>query len=178
MLTWIDVETTGLDPKSEHMLELAVVVTNDRLDVVAQMNQVIRFNGFISNDYVRKIHTDNGLLNECTTAPSLADAEEKFLRVINDYQLAETYLCGSTVSFDREFLRRWMPKAEALFNYRNVDVSSFTKIAELWVPQVAELVAPYRDKEKSEHRAMSDILNSIEIMKIFKDSWLFQSDNG
>jgi oligoribonuclease len=178
MLLWCDVETTGLDATKGHLLEVAVVITDDQLVVLDSKEAVVRPVGvevadLHLDDVVRKMHTDNGLLK---------DVEERGLRryeaeeLLVDKWLLPTYgvevlrgmpLAGSTISFDRSWLAAHMPRILQLIHYRNVDVTTINELARRWAPDIYAK-RPGQDHE-APHRAMADILGSIEVLRYYRN---------
>lgn len=170
-LVWVDLETTGLDPRLDSILEVACVVT-DGFDEVARFCSVTRVARFISlnslHPAVREMHAKNGLWNESldstrSTKEVAADLLS-FVREHTDERASP--IAGSTISFDRAFLLDKMPDAAAWLHYRNVDVSTVNEIARRWYP-AAYAARPHANRPKSEspHRAMDDVLESIEVLR-------------
>lgn len=168
MLIWIDIETTGLDVASCKLLEIATVITDNQLTVLDQTKDVISTAVVargMADPYVQGMHDRNGLWVEAQKSQtSLAWAEEQALQLVRRYTEAKhAPLCGSTVSFDRLFLKEYMPALEAHFSHRHVDVSSLSELVQRWFPDV------YSKRPRGDaHRAMPDILQSIELAKFYK----------
>ena len=165
-LVWIDLETTGLDPDTEHVLEVACIVTD------AAFVELGRWSAIKLDPVVREMHTTNGLL-------ALVEAHGRYARgvdemlcewlqataVINlDGTATPPQLAGSTISFDRAFLRRHMPKSFGCLHYRNLDVSSFNEMARRQWPAVYE-GRPRSDTKA--HRAMIDVEESINVARYY-----------
>lgn len=179
MLCWIDTETTGLDPETCALLEVALVVTTNDLEEVAAKAWVLPFNAADAADYphpisdfVQKMHAKNGLWQECATVcpaehcPGHRRAvEAEILAMLRRHTSAkEGPICGSTVAFDRRFLEVHMPSVAAHFSHRNLDASVFTEISRLWAPAVYE-ARPKMDG----HRALPDIRGSIALMRYWRE---------
>lgn len=171
-LVWIDCEMTGLNPDTECLVEIAAVITDTELNVMdAGIDLVIKPRaGTIEamGDYVRKMHTDSGLINEFEDGLELADAEAQVLEYIKKYiPTAKTSpLAGNTISTDRLFITKYMPKLDDHLHYRNIDVSTIKELAKRWYPR-AYFQAPKKD---GGHRALADILESIEELKYYRQS--------
>ena len=171
-LVWIDCEMTGLNPDTECLVEIAAVVTDTELNVMDEgIDLVIKPRaGTIEamGDYVRKMHTDSGLINEFEDGLELDDAEAQVLEYIKKYipTAKTTPLAGNTISTDRLFITKYMPKLDDHLHYRNIDVSTIKELAKRWYPR-AYFQAPKKD---GGHRALADILESIEELKYYRQS--------
>jgi oligoribonuclease len=171
-LVWIDCEMTGLNPDTECLVEIAAVITDTELNVMDEgIDLVIKPRaGTIEamGDYVRKMHTDSGLINEFEDGLELDDAEAQVLEYIKKYipTAKTTPLAGNTISTDRLFITKYMPKLDDHLHYRNIDVSTIKELAKRWYPR-AYFQAPKKD---GGHRALADILESIEELKYYRQS--------
>lgn len=169
MLTWVDIETTGLLHEQDQILEVAALVTDNELREVAASSWVLHYDlpalpDSRVNAYVREMHAKNKLWDECAVSSrSAADVEQELLTFLRQYtERGTTPCCGSSVAFDRAFLRRYMPQAEAHFHYRSVDVSTLGELASRWYPEV-------NDRKKAEaHRALPDIRESVEYLRFLR----------
>ncbi len=176
-LVWIDCEMTGLNPDTECLVEIAAVITDTELNVMDEgIDLVIKPRaGTIEamGDYVRKMHTDSGLINEFEDGLELEDAEAQVLEYIKKYiPTAKTSpLAGNTISTDRLFISKYMPKLDEHLHYRNIDVSTIKELAKRWYPR-AYFQAPKKD---GGHRALADILESIEELKYYRQSVFVES---
>lgn len=185
MIVWVDVETTGLDERAGCLLEVAVVATDDDLAEVggwlAPFSRVV-WPASVSRDVeawrrfvegldpvVRGMHVENGLFDEVlrsTYGSNLECVKENIVtwaRALGG-DLREVPLAGSTVGFDRRWLRAHAPAFEALFSHRAIDVSSVTELARRWVPSVYE----GRPKAAKAHRALADVRESIEYLRYYR----------
>lgn len=163
-MVWVDVETTGLDSDYDQLLEIALLVTDSELEAVAGCEYVVHWKEFGGmTDFVRKMHTDNGLLDECRASTIMLPQIDTMLASLLRSQGVDgnAPLCGSTVHFDRAFVKRDLPITHSLLHYRNVDVSSLKELMMRWAP---ELEYPKKDF----HRAMPDILESIKALKFYR----------
>jgi oligoribonuclease len=171
-LVWIDCEMTGLNPETECLVEIAAVITDFDLNVLDEgIDLVIKpREGTVEamGDYVRKMHTDSGLINEFATGIELADAEAQVLEYIKRYipNAKTAPLAGNTIGTDRGFIARYMPALDDHLHYRNIDVSTIKELSKRWYPRVY-FQAPKKD---GGHRALADILESIEELKYYRST--------
>ena len=176
-LVWIDCEMTGLNPDTECLVEIAAVITDTELNVMDEgIDLVIKPRaGTVEamGDYVRKMHTDSGLIDEFEDGLELEDAEAQVLEYIKKYipTAKTTPLAGNTISTDRLFISKYMPKLDDHLHYRNIDVSTIKELAKRWYPR-AYFQAPKKD---GGHRALADILESIEELKYYRQSVFVES---
>jgi oligoribonuclease len=167
-LIWIDLEMTGLKPEEHVILEIASVITDDQLGIVAEgPNIAVNVRGEdLDNmeDWSRVHHEESGLLDRVRNSPDdCRSAEEKTLEFLYGYcDKEESPLCGNSVGQDRRFLYRHMPRLEAFLHYRNIDVSSIKELVKRWYPHLR----PFQ-KQKS-HLALDDIKESIEELKYYR----------
>lgn len=169
-LVWMDLEMTGLDPEKERILEIASVITDASLNIIAE-NPVI----FVSqsealiesmDEWNTRHHTATGLIDQVRTqGVSETEAENMTLDFIRQHVAeGQSPLCGNSIGQDRRFLVRYMPRVESYLHYRNIDVSSIKELARRWRPEVAEAV-----QKKETHRALDDIRESIEELKLYRE---------
>lgn len=175
MIVWTDLETTGLDPDNNAILEVAVIVTDDHL------NEIGLFQSLVHPDYDPSTlkeagacwegHRENGLIDELCrlyeecVLPSVYDTERNIFEFLSTALAAgdkKPPLAGSTISFDRGFLAKHMPLVLTKIHYRNIDVSSIRELALRWRP---ELETP---EKKGAHRALDDIRESINLLKFYR----------
>ena len=169
-LIWLDLEMTGLDTFNDTIIEIATVVTDGNLGVIAEgPSLAIHQEDSILNamdDWNKKQHSQSGLLERVRKSNlTIADAENmtlNFLKKITNKE--ESPMCGNTICQDRRFLARLMPELEAHFNYRNLDVTSLKIISQLWNPEVAR-----SHSKNSNHLAMDDVYDSIYELKHYKN---------
>lgn len=161
-LVWVDLEMTGLEPSTCTIVEIATIVTDGQLRVVAEgPNLVIHQSDEVlatMNDFVRELHTKSGLLERIRASNvSLADAEAQTAAFLAEHvQKGTAPLCGNSVWKDRAFLEAYMPGVVAFLHYRMIDVSTIKECVRRWYP--AEFMVP---KKQEKHRALDDILESI-----------------
>ncbi len=171
-LVWIDLETTGLDPESRVILEIACLVTDKDLNELGDgIDLVVHQGGHAIGQldpWCVKQHAASGLLDASrASTTSLAEAETQTLTYVRRYCLSrKAPLSGNSVCFDRRFLIRHMPKLEAYFHYRNVDVSSIKELARRWRPAVVE-----KQTKASRHRALDDLRESIAELRLYREAF-------
>ncbi|MBH0129389.1 oligoribonuclease [Salinibacterium sp. NK8237] len=169
-LVWIDCEMTGLDVEIDELVEVAVVITDyDLVPVDEGMTIVIKpSEAALENmgEFVTKMHTSSGLIEEMPNGVSLADAEfavnEYIVRYVPNARTAP--MAGNTIGTDRTFLAKYMPRVDTHLHYRSVDVSSIKELSKRWFPRVY-FNAP--DKNGG-HRALADILESIRELDYYR----------
>ena len=158
---WMDLEMTGLDPKVDTILEIATIITDSDLNIIAEgPDLVVHQDDTVldaMNDWCQEHHAASGLSARVRQSHiNMADAEQQTLDFIARYvQQGSSPLCGNSIHQDRRFLVPYMPKLEAYFHYRNIDVSTVKELTRRWYPQ---LDVP---KKQGEHLAMADIRESI-----------------
>jgi oligoribonuclease len=169
-LVWIDCEMTGLDLRHDALVEVAVLVTDNELNVLGDGFEVVirppdeAVEQMV--DVVREMHTASGLLSQLADGVSLARAEEELLAYVRDHVPAagKAPLAGNSAYVDRAYLARDMPELESYLHYRIVDVSSLKELARRWYPRIY-----YNSPAKhGGHRALADIRESIEELKYYR----------
>ncbi|MBK1720644.1 oligoribonuclease [Thiocystis violacea] len=168
-LIWIDLEMTGLDPFQDRILEIATIITDTHLRVLAEgpVIAIHQEEAILAgmDAWNREHHGRSGLI-ERSTASLYAepDAEAATLDFIVNYVPGgASPLCGNSICQDRRFLARWMPKLEAYCHYRNLDVSTLKILAQRWAPKVASSF-----KKESKHQALDDIRESIDELRYYR----------
>ncbi|MFT4196745.1 MAG: oligoribonuclease [Pseudoxanthomonas sp.] len=168
-LIWIDLEMTGLDTGRDSILEIATVVTDSQLNVLAEGPEFAIGHPLQTleamDDWNRSQHRRSGLWERVLgQGVSLAHAEETTLAFLAPWVPANVSpMCGNSICQDRRFLHRLMPRLEKYFHYRNLDVSTLKELARRWAPQVLAGV----DKQ-SAHTALSDVRDSIEELRHYR----------
>ena len=171
-LVWIDCEMTGLDTERDCLVEIAVVVTNSELELLDTGIDVVikpRPDSLENmNDFVRNMHTSSGLINEFEEGLELADAEQVVLEYIKRFvpNAKDAPLAGNTIGTDRMFLNKYMPELDQHLHYRNIDVSSIKELSRRWYPRVYFQMP----KKSGNHRALADILESINELKYYRET--------
>lgn len=171
-LIWIDLEMTGLNPKCDVILEIASIVTDARLNILAEGPElVIHQPASIleqMDEWNRTHHGQSGLTDRVLHSDcSLQEAEARTLEFLKNWVPAgASPLCGNSICQDRRFLAEGMPTLERFLHYRNLDVSTLKELARRWAPSMAEGVV-----KSGHHRALSDIRESIEELRYYRDHW-------
>jgi len=167
-LVWIDMEMTGLQPDSDRVIEIAMLVTDPQLTVLAtgpvlvlhQPNEVLD----AMDSWNKSTHAKSGLIEKVRASRlSEAEAERQALEFLSAHVPANTSpMCGNSICQDRRFLARWMPRLEAHFHYRNLDVSTLKELVRRWKPELKSF------SKEGKHEALADILESIEELKFYR----------
>lgn len=172
-LVWLDLEMTGLDPEKERIIEAAVVVTEPDLTVVAEGPVMVIHQSDelldAMDSWNKGTHGKSGLIDKVKASTlSEAQAEDQLLAFLSQHVASgKSPLCGNTVGQDRRFLVKYMPRLEAFFHYRNLDVSTLKELALRWKPEV------YRSFVKqSKHEALADIYESIDELKHYREHFI------
>ncbi|MDR3476628.1 MAG: oligoribonuclease [Gammaproteobacteria bacterium] len=172
-LIWIDMEMTGLDPEKERIIEIATIVTDSNLNVIAEgpVFAVHQSDELLSamDGWNTKQHNGSGLVKRVQeSVVTEAEAEAATIAFLKEHVVAgKSPMCGNSVHQDRRFLTRYMPNLERFFHYRLLDVSTLKELASRWAPQV------YAGLQKdSKHLALSDIRDSIEELKYYRQHLL------
>ena len=166
---WLDLEMSGLDPRRHTILEIACVVTDGDLKVLSEMqNIVIKHDQKVLQEmdkWCTEQHYKSGLLDQVNKSEtSLSKAEEETLRFLKKFcKDSKSPLCGNSIWVDRLFLKKYMPKLEQFFHYRNIDVSSIKELAVRW--------AGLKFEKKESHRALDDVYESIEELKFYRNNF-------
>ena len=167
-LIWIDMEMTGLQPDSDRIIEIATLVTDPQLNVIAtgpvlvvhQPDEVLD----AMDSWNKSTHAKTGLI-ERVRASALAEpeVEREALQFVAAHVPANTSpMCGNSICQDRRFLARWMPRLESHFHYRNLDVSTLKELVRRWKPELKAF------SKEGKHEALADILESIEELKFYR----------
>ena len=168
-LIWIDLEMTGLDTQSDFILEIATIVTDAELNILAEgpVLAVHQPDAVLAamDDWNRRTHAGSGLVERVRASTlTAADAERETLAFIQQYVgRHKSPLCGNSICQDRRFLSRLMPQLEDWLHYRNLDVSTIKEIARRWKPSIIEGF-----QKKNTHKALDDIRESIEELRYYR----------
>ncbi len=172
-LVWIDMEMSGLEPDTDRVLEVALIVTDKDLNlleegpvlVVSQPPAVLD----AMDNWNKGTHGKSGLIDKVkASALSEAAVEAQMIEFMKRYVgERKSPMCGNSICQDRRFLARYMPKLEAYFHYRNLDVSTLKELAARWRPELKEGF-----KKANNHTALADIQESIEELKYYRDTFL------
>ncbi len=172
-LVWVDMEMTGLDPDTDRIIEVAVVVTDPNLNVLAE-GPVFAIHQ--SDEVLDKMdawnkgtHGRSGLIDRVRASTvTEADAEAALISFLKNFvPSGKSPMCGNTICQDRRFMARGMPKLEAFFHYRNLDVSTLKELCRRWKP---ELAAGFKKHQK--HTALADIIESVEELRYYREHFI------
>ena len=170
-LVWMDLEMTGLDPARDVILEVATLITNADLEVVAEGPEItVRRDAPAlagMDEWNTKTHTASGLVERVIASDvRMVEAESETLAFIEQWVARETSpLCGNSIHQDRRFMRREMPHVEAYLHYRNVDVSTLKELVRRWYPEADP------PPKAEAHRALDDIRESIEELRWYREQF-------
>ena len=172
-LVWLDCEMSGLEPEKERLLEIAIIITGPQLTprvegpvlVIHQSDVLLN----AMDAWNKGTHGKSGLIDKVRASTlTEAQAEEEILQCIKRYvPKNSTPMCGNTIGQDRRFLVKYMPKLEAYFHYRNIDVSTLKELAKRWKPAVAESF-----KKAQKHTALADVHESIDELEHYRRHFL------
>jgi oligoribonuclease len=172
-LVWMDLEMTGLDPEDNVIIEIATIITDDQLNIVAE-GPVLAVHQPDSeldkmDDWNVKTHGNSGLTQRVKDSSiSMAEAERQTLEFVKQYvKKGHSPLCGNSIHQDRRFLVKQMPELEEYMHYRNIDVSTLKELARRWKPSILPGF-----KKQGSHKALDDIIESIEEMKYYREHFL------
>ena len=172
-LVWVDMEMTGLEPDTDRIIEVAVVVTDMHLNILAE-GPVFAIHQ--SDETLDKMdawnkgtHGRSGLIERVRASTvTEAEAEVALIAFLKNFVPAgKSPMCGNTICQDRRFMARGMPKLEAFFHYRNLDVSTLKELCKRWKPQI---VAGFKKHQK--HTALADIIESVEELRYYREHFI------
>ncbi|PTY38652.1 oligoribonuclease [Saccharospirillum sp. MSK14-1] len=172
-LIWVDLEMTGLDPDTDRILEIATVVTDKDLNVLAEGPTLVvhQSDALLDgmDEWCTTHHGQSGLTQRVKDSSlSEAEVEQQTLDFLSDWvEPGASPLCGNSIWQDRRFLIRYMPKLDSYCHYRNIDVSTLKELARRWRPEVLGGV-----HKKGSHRALDDILDSINELRHYRETFL------
>jgi oligoribonuclease len=170
-LIWIDLEMTGLDVERERIIEIATVVTDDNLEIIAEgpMLAVHQSDELLASmdEWNASHHGSSGLCDRVRqSSVSESDAEKQTIAFLQEHLSAgASPMCGNSVHQDRKFLAKYMPELADFFHYRNLDVSTLKELAARWRPDL-------KLEKESKHLALDDVKDSIDELKLYREHFL------
>jgi oligoribonuclease len=172
-LVWLDMEMTGLNPDADRIIEVGIVVTDPQLVTLAEAPVLVVHQADAvleaMDAWNKSTHGKTGLIDK-VKASNLAEAaaEDRMLAFLAQYVPERASpMCGNSICQDRRFLARHMPRLEAYFHYRNLDVSTLKELAKRWKPELAKGLT-----KQGRHEALADIYESIEELKYYRENFL------
>lgn len=174
-LIWLDMEMSGLMPDSDRILEVAAVITDAQLNVLAESPVLVVHQPDKVLDgmdaWNKGTHGKSGLIEKVKASTmDEAAASEEMIAFLEQYVLAgKSPMCGNSICQDRRFMANYMPELEAFFHYRNLDVSVFKELSRRWKP---EIYAGF--KKSSKHEALADVYESIDELKYYREHFLIK----
>jgi oligoribonuclease len=172
-LVWLDCEMTGLDPEAERIIEIAVIVTGPQLEpriegpvlVIHQSDEQLDK----MDAWNKGTHGRSGLIDKVKASTlSEAEAEAQLIAFLSQYVSKGTApMCGNSIGQDRRFLVKYMPRLEAFFHYRNIDVSTFKELAKRWRPEIYNSF-----KKQQKHTALADVHESIDELLHYREHFV------
>ena len=175
-LVWIDMEMSGLEPDTDSVLEVALIVTDKDLNLVEEGPVLVVHQSDAVLDAMdnwnKGTHGKSGLIDKVKASPfSEAEVEAQMIEFMKKHVgERKSPMCGNSICQDRRFLARHMPKLEAYFHYRNLDVSTLKELAARWRPELKDGF-----KKANSHTALADIQESIEELKYYRDTFIRMS---
>jgi oligoribonuclease len=172
-LVWVDMEMTGLDPDTDRIIEIAVVVTDSQLNLLSSGPVFAIHQSAETMDRMdawnKGTHGRSGLIERVRDSTTTeADAEASLITFLKQFVgSGKSPMCGNTICQDRRFMVRSMPKLEAFFHYRNLDVSTLKELCKRWKPEIATGF-----KKHQKHTALADIMESVEELKYYREHFI------
>lgn len=169
-LVWVDMEMSGLQPETDRILEIAMIVTDGDLNIVAEGPVLVVHQEDAVLDRMdawnKGTHGKSGLIDKVKASTlTEADVEAECLAFLKQHVKSSiSPMCGNTIHQDRRFMNRYMPKLEAYFHYRNIDVSTIKELCKRWQPEIAKGFS-----KQQAHTALADIIESVEELRYFRE---------
>lgn len=173
-LIWIDLEMSGLDPTKDRIIEVATIVTTPNLSIIAEGPSLVikqsQETMSSMDEWNTRQHGQSGLVERVLSSEIDEErAEEETISFLSKHiKKGCSPMCGNSICQDRRFLSRYMPKLEAYFHYRHIDVSTLKELARRWAPNVLKQAGPKRSK----HLALDDIKDSIDELKYYRQHFI------
>lgn len=172
-LIWIDMEMTGLNPDTDRIIEVALVITDSQLNTIAEAPVLVvsQPDAILDamDDWNKSTHAKSGLIQK-VKASNLTEAnvEEQMLVFLQEFvPPGVSPMCGNSICQDRRFLARAMPQLEAYFHYRNLDVSTFKELVNRWKPEIKSGLT-----KQAKHEALADVYDSINELKYYREHFI------
>jgi len=172
MLAWMDLEMTGLDHTTDVIVEIATIITDDELEIIAEGPDLVVHQSdeqlAIMDPFVVQMHTKSGLLEAIRSSTvTLEEAGAATLQFLQEHVAGSKSvpLCGNSIGTDRRFLAAYLPEIEEFLHYRSIDVSSVKELVRRWFPQVRQ----GRPQKVGTHRALDDIRESIAELRYYRE---------
>ena len=179
MLAWMDLEMTGLEPDRHVIVEIATLLTDDDLELIAEGPDLIVHASSEElaemDDFVTNMHTRSGLLEQITASTlSLEEAGAQTLAFLREHisEARTVPLCGNAIGTDRRFLARYLPEVEDFLHYRSIDVSTLKELARRWNPGALK----HAPSKAGGHRAMDDIRESLDELRYYRQALFVSGD--
>jgi oligoribonuclease len=169
-LVWVDMEMSGLQPETDRILEIAMIVTDGDLKIVAEGPVLVVHQEDAVLDRMdawnKGTHGKSGLIDKVKASTlTEADVEAECLAFLKQHVKSSiSPMCGNTIHQDRRFMNRYMPKLEAYFHYRNIDVSTIKELCKRWQPEIAKGFS-----KQQAHTALADIIESVEELRYYRE---------
>ncbi len=169
-LVWVDMEMSGLQPETDRILEIAMIVTDGDLNIVAEGPVLVVHQEDAVLDRMdawnKGTHGKSGLIDKVKASTlTEADVEAACLAFLKQHVKSSiSPMCGNTIHQDRRFMNRYMPKLESYFHYRNIDVSTIKELCKRWQPEIAKGFS-----KQQAHTALADIIESVEELRYYRE---------
>ena len=172
-LIWLDMEMSGLNPETDMVLEIALVITDPYLTIIGEGPVIVIHQSdevlARMDSWNQSTHGKSGLIEKVKNSNVSEDeATHQLIEFMSQYiEKGKSPMCGNSICQDRRFMAKHMPLLESFFHYRNLDVSVFKELAKRWKP---ELISGF--KKQSKHEALADILESVEELKYYREHFI------
>jgi oligoribonuclease len=172
-MIWVDMEMSGLEPAKHRILEMAIVITDAQLNVVTEPKIWVVKQPKAHLDKMdawnRATHKRSGLVERVlTVGQTLTQVEIEAIAFLRQHtEKGMIPMCGNTIGQDRRFMQKYMPRLEAWFHYRNIDVSTLKELAKRWHPEIQKGFT-----KKNAHTALADVIESIEELRYYRQHWI------